>query len=159
MRKSEVLISISMSSSTTGRNIDRGKARVATCPRIKRTDTHETMHADFCLEQAIGVVAADFKRHVLHACFVAVELIKNCTVKAFHLRKAQIHAQQHPYPIARFRAACSCIDGNERSTVVELTAQQTLDLQVVQGTGKVLQQLLGFGAKLIALVGQLTRGG
>ena len=56
-------------------HIQRHKRRLPLALRVKRRDPHQTVHAFFRFQVAVGVLPVDLERHGLDARFVAVQHI------------------------------------------------------------------------------------
>ena len=103
---------------------NRRERRVAPRLLVERRNAHETMHAAFAAEHAIGVLALDLHRGGLDASFFTRRRIEDVRAEAFVLGPAEIHAQQHFGPILRFGAARARLDGEDGVQVVVVAAEK-----------------------------------
>ena len=107
-----------------------GKGRVAPRRLIERRYAHQTMHAAFARQQAVGVFAFDLHRGGLDARFLARSGIEHRGAKAFLLRPAEIHAQEHLGPVLGFCAARAGLDGDDGVEAVAFAGEKSFGFEV-----------------------------
>ena len=107
---------------------DGSEARVAARVRVVGRDADEPVHARFRLQPAVGVVSLDDDGRRLDAGFVACRFFDDFDLEFAPLRPAHVHAQEHPRPIAAFRAAGAGMDFEVGVVGVRLARQQRLEL-------------------------------
>ena len=121
---------MSMSSSTSGRDEDRGEGGVAAVARIERRLAHQAVHADLGAQPAVGVFALHLDGRALHAGDLAGLRVDQIGAEAARARPAQVHAQQHLRPVLRLGAAGAGLDVQEGVVRVHLAAEHALELEV-----------------------------
>ena len=129
---------------------DRGEAGVAARRAVIGRNAHQTVHAAFGLEPAIGVMPQHADRGRLDAGLFAVALFQPLDLVAVLFRPAGIHAQQHLRPVLRLGAAGAGVDFDVAVVVIGLARQQGLQFHLA---GAFLQDAnLGLGIVDHALV-------
>jgi hypothetical protein len=107
---------------------DRGKRGVPPRGAVIGRDPHQTVHARFRLQPAIGVVARDLVGRRLDPRLFARAFGLQLDLVAVLLGPADIHARQHRRPVAAFGAARARVDLEEGVVAVGLAVQQRLEL-------------------------------
>ena len=87
------------------------KGRMAAAGGIKRRHTHQTMHARFPFQIAVGVLAVDLNTGTLEPRFVTVLVIQNFIGETAFFRPVGVHAVKHFRPILRLGSAGSGVKG------------------------------------------------
>ncbi len=82
------------------------------------------MHADFTLQQAVGVESVDFEGRGFDARTFALEEISFDHLHAVAFDPAVVEAQQHLGPILAFGAARAGMDGHDRAGAVVLAGKK-----------------------------------
>ena len=123
---------------------DGRERRVAPGIAVERRDPHETMHARFGLEPAIGIVALDEQRRRLDAGFFAVMHFHQFDLVALAVGPAGIHAKKNVRPVLAFRAAGAGMHFQICVVAVGLAGQHGLDLAAGCFCAQDAQRVLGF---------------
>ena len=89
--------------------------------RIERRNAHQTMHAFFVLQIAVGVLSLDQKGRALDAGFRIPLQIEDFDMISFFFAPARVHSEQHGCPVHRIDAAGTCMDRKDRAAVVILS--------------------------------------
>ena len=107
-------------------DLDRGERGLPPRVRVKRRNTHQTVHAVLALEEAVGVLALDEDAGGFDPGLVAVEVVQNFIGQAVRLDPAGIHAIKHLRPVLRFRAARTGLKGHDGVVAVVFALEQRL---------------------------------
>ena len=107
---------------------DRGKAGVAARIGVKWRNPHQTMHAGFGFQPAIGIVPLHEKRCALDAGLIAGGLLDNLHLELAALTPAAIHAEQHAGPVTAFGATRARMHLNIGVIGIGLARQHRLHL-------------------------------
>src|SRR3979490_3387838 len=110
------------------KNRDAGKRRVSPRVGIERRYPHQPVHADFGLEPAIGVVAADLDGGGFDAGFFALRLFQIFDLEPVVFGPARVHAQQHRGPVLALGAAGAGMDLEIGIEAVGFARQQSFQL-------------------------------
>ncbi len=95
---------------------------------VVRRDTHQTMHAAFGLQPAIGIVAGDLDGRRFDAGFFTLRLFEILDLETVLFSPARIHAQQHRGPVLALGAAGAGMDFEIGVEAIGLARQQRLQL-------------------------------
>ncbi len=125
---------------------DGGEARVAARVRVVGRDAHETVHAGFRLEPAVGVLALDLEGGGLDARLLAGALVDKLHLEAAPLRPTHVHARQHRGPVLALGAAGAGVDLDVGVHAVGLARQQRLDALSLHLLVEARERCLGLGA-------------
>ena len=98
---------------------------------IIRRNPHETMHAGFRLQPAIGIVALHQQRRGFDARLFTGGKFLQLHLEAALLGPAGIHAQQHVRPVLAFRAARARMHLDKRVRRIHLARQQRFHLHLL----------------------------
>ena len=131
MRRSAGLISISMSSSISGRHEHGREGGVAPVAGIERRLAHQAMHAGLGPQPAVGVLADDADRGALDPGDFAGGGFEELGRKALRLAVLQVHAQQHLGPVLGLRAAGAGLDVDESIPGIVRAAEHALELEAL----------------------------
>ena len=113
-------------------DIDGGERGVAPLVRIEGRDPDQPVHPFLALEIAVGVRPFHDHGRTLHAGLFPRHQIDHLGGTAALLGPAPVHPQQHLRPIARFGAAGSRVDGEDRVPPVHVAAEQPLDFELAE---------------------------
>src|SRR5215470_3993926 len=104
--------------------------------RIKRGNTHQTMHAVLCFEIAESIAPCDLEGRTFDTCFFAWLEVEDVVRIPMRLCPTDVHAQQHVRPVLRFCASCPGMDGQQSISRIHLSAQQRFQLKMFNFQGK-----------------------
>ena len=131
---------------------DRGKARVPARIGIEGRDSHQAVDARFRFGPAMRIVALYEQRGGFDARLVAGRFFDDLDLELMPLSPARVHTEQHPRPVAAFRAAGAGMDFDIGVVLVDLAGKQRLDLPALDVPASALELgnafLLGFGIVL-----------
>ena len=112
-------------------NIDRGKGSMPACIRIKRGNTHQTMHPVFSFQIPKGKLTIDLKGTGFNARSIARLIIEFSNFKTLFLRIHDIHAHEHFRPILRFGTTCSRIDFYDAGKLIFFPTEHVFKFQLI----------------------------
>ena len=101
----------------------RAKGCVPFGGRVKRRNTHQTVHPAFRFQPAISVLTANFIGHRFNASLFPGRFGLHFDFITSFLRPSQIHPRQHRGPIAAFSATRARMHFEKRIIAVGLTVQ------------------------------------
>ncbi len=111
---------------------------------VERRNAHQTVHARFGLQPAIGVLALDLQSNRLDARLFARRFFLDRHRHAVRCGPTRIHAQQDPRPIVGLGSASAGIDFEIGVVAVGFTGQQGLELGAAGIGLDAFQQLARF---------------
>ena len=91
--------------------------------RIEWRNPHQTMHAFFILQIAVGVLAFNQKGRALDAGLGIVLQVEHLHAVALLFAPACVHSEQHGCPVHRIDATGARVNGQNRAAVVILAGQ------------------------------------
>src|ERR1035438_8752262 len=138
-----------------GKNRRKGGVPARVC--IEGRNSHQPVHADFGLQQAVRVFAVDLNRGGFYTGAFAFQPIGNYSLEAVPLSPAQIHAQQHLGPILALGAARAGMDDQNGIFRVVPAGQQHAGFENLQTLGELLQLALQFARHVFAFARQFEQ--
>ena len=135
----------------------RGERGVPPRVGVERRDAHQPVHADFRLQQAVGVLAVDLEGDRLDARAFALQPVGDHGLEALALGPAQVHAQQHLGPVLAFGAAGAGVDGDDGAARVVFAGEQHGGLEALQQLAVGLHVALDIGRRRPRLRGPVRR--
>ena len=121
---------------------------------VERRDAHQAVHADFRLQQAVGVLAVDFEGDRLDAGAFTLQPVGNDGLEALALGPSQVHAEQHLGPVLAFGAARAGVNRDDGAARVVFAGEQHGGLEALQELAVGLQVALDIGADVLAFAGE-----
>ena len=131
--------------------------RVAAVRLVERRQTHEPVHAAFCLERAVRVLAADAERRRLQPGFLTRARLEQLGLEPSIVGPAEVHAQHHLGPVLRVGAARAADDRHDSVALVVLAVEERLLLETLELTLQRRYRLRDLRAELAVHLQQLAR--
>ena len=110
-------------------DIQRHKGSLPFSLGVEGRDSHQTVHALFRLEIAVGVFPVHLKGDGFDARLIAVQIIQDLYAEALFLGPSGIHAVEHAAPVAALRSARTGVQFQNRIVFIILSRQKSTDTQ------------------------------
>ncbi len=128
---------------------------------VERALAHETMHAGFGAQPAVGVLARELDRGALDARDFARVRVDHFGGEAAGRAPAQVHAHEHLGPVLGFGAAGAGLDIHEGAVRIHLAVEHALQFELAHAGFEAVGVLLdvGGGGLVVLAFGELEQLG